>query len=445
LRNEFNCHFSFVRRKWAKESFSIAMQFSDPETVIHADRVGWSQERLRFQFPKFAILAGGNVDPTPIPIRHEDGSIPASGLAAPVSCRSAIALLSRSSPETQIIWAIAACVAHNLLAGNCLREPVGVVLDGQFAHSTGVSAAIALGCGDVDVTKRGNSSILQYVSTQCGAHDYLSVVKFGTRIKPQICTAWLDDSNIRRAVLPLPEYAAIAVSSHSGFVRIKSHEFPQPLGPLSSAAGWIIPAYLEDVCRRKKLIDVWARKNELLSVVNDMAEWLDGLGGNPNAIRAAENLFVFDAHAPAMALVELTERMRQLGDIECLEIQAHPDGPEKVPVATIMHCSTADRPQCIQLRHWVINEILRRKRVPAIRPVDVVADLETRSVLIGTIEEKQGTSWLIDSEWWAQMTANIGAVKRVGLHRSVVNCRNDGPSGCDFLSQQHPLMSNSEP
>ncbi len=434
--NEFNRHFHFVRRRWAKESFAIAMLFSKPELIVHADRVGWCQKRHRFQFPKFAIHTNGDVDSTPMPMRQPGRSVPASESGVPSNYREALELLSQRSPETQFIWALAACVAHNLLSGNCVRKPFGVILDGRFALDTGVKAALALGCGLIDVARRGKASILEFVSTECGAHDCLSVVKFSGKTKPQITAEWLDDPNLRRAVLPLPPYAAIAVSSHSGFVRIRSTEFPQPLGRLYFAAQWIVPSYLADVCRRKKLVDIWARENELLSVLKDMSQWIDRIGGKPRAVLAAEKLIEFDSQTPALAFVELTEKMRMAGDIGGMDGQADTATATKSPIAIIKHGATADQSHYVQVRHWVINEVLSEKRVPAIRPSDVQADLESRSALLGVIHEESGTSWKIDAEWWERTSA---FVRQRQCPHSSANCAKvpkNGPPVRDCLEVQ---------
>lgn len=435
FKNEFNRHFHFVRRKWAKESFAIAMLFSNPELIVYADRVGWSQERHRFQFPQFAIHSNGNVDLAPIPIRQSRRSVPASELAAPSSCREALELLSQRSPETRIIWALAGCIAHNLLSGNCVREPIGVILDGRFAHDTGVKVAIALGCSLIDVTRRGKASILDFVSAECGAHDYLSLIRFGDKSRPQISTAWLDDPNLRKAIIPLPSCPAIAVSAHSGFVRIRSTEFPQPVGRLISAAQWIVPNYLQDVCRRKKLIDIWARENELLCVLKDMSEWIGRIGGKSKAVLDAENLLHFDSRRPALAFVELTEEMRRAGDIGGIDAQSDVDAA-KAPIATIKQRISADQPQCIQVRHWVINEVLSGIRAPAIRPDDVQADLESCSALLGVIQEECGTSWMVDAEWWQSTSALVGKKQSPDYSANSAKMPVNGPRANDLFEVQ---------
>ena len=435
MKNNYGLPLNFTLRKWAKKSFAIAMQFSEPQLVMHSDRIGWTQERNRFQFPQFSILYGGRIDPTPMPSREPDPVRPASELSAPAPARESVARLSRCSPETQIIWALAACVSHNLLAGNCLREPLGVVLDGQFALETGVSAATALGCSSVDVALRGNASILQYISKECGAHDFLSLVRFPGNAKPQINTAWLDDPHLRLAILPLPPAAAIAVSAHPGFVRIRAHEYPQPLGLLASAARWIIPAYLEDLCRRHKQIYTWVEENDLLSLLHDMAEWLARTGGDPKAVLAGQKVLAFDSRSPALAFVELVENMRRADQIRYAVSPAETSGTAKIPVAVVEHGSAAGQTSAVEVRLGVINEVLRKQRVPVIRPDDVRTDLESQSAWRGTVPGEAEEDWLIDADWWGTQTATVRKKLRPYSSPNSRTVPLDEPSEREFPAQ----------
>lgn len=443
LRNGFNEHLNCVRHKWAKLSMSLALRFSNPEIIPFVDRVGWNTARMRFQFPHFAILNGGQVDSTPMPMVHDGRDVPGAELSAPSPCRQSVAMLSRATSESQIIWALAACVAHNLLAGNCTREPVGIVLDGQFARETGERAARALGCGSVQTHERGNDSILRFISTQCGAHDFPSVVHFGVNSRPEITTAWIDDPRLRRAILPLPTYAAVAVGLYRGFVRIRSHEFPLPLGPLVSAARWIIPSYLEDACRRKMQLAFRPNQNEIISVLHDMAEWLKRCGGDPKAVFEGGKLLVIDSTSPAIAFVELVEWMRSQGDIASVVGPTRGAVRAKTPVAIVDLTVDGTPGGPIRVRHAVINEILARKRVLAVRTNDVQTDLESQSAWRGIVDEDdRNSSWLIDAEWWNRTVTSVRRKLRVTPQRSR-KVPNDGPIKCESLDEPCVVVGDS--
>lgn len=445
LWNGFHEHLKFVRHKWAKLSLSLALQFSQPEIIPNVDRVGWNPSRQRFQFPKFSILIGGEVDPTPMPIVRNDHPIPGAALVAPYRCRQAVAMLSRTASETQLIWALAACVSHNLLAGHCTREPVGVVLDGRYAQETGGRAAKALGCGSVFTDARRNGPVLRFVSTHCGAHDFPSVVDLGGNSRPVMTTDWIDDPQLRRAILLLPTRTAITVGLQRGFVRIRSHELPLPLGPLESTAGWIIPAYLEDVCRRKMQTDFRPHQHEIVSVLHDMAEWLERCGGDPQAVLAGEKLLVVDSVSPALAFVELVEWMRSRGDLATMCGPTKNPLRSKAPVAIIESSGNGAPGEQIQVSLAVINEILQQKRAPAIRADDIQADLETLSAWGGITEaDDHGSAWLIHADWWKQAATAIRRKLRstppVSRKVSI-----DGPTVSQNLDEASEVCSESPP
>lgn len=427
LRNEFNEHLEFVPHKWGKLALSLALQFSKPEIIPHADRVGWNQARMRFQFPRFAILNSGQIDSTPMPKFDEDRDIPGENLVAPSCNRQAVAMLSRRTSETQFVWALSACVVNNLLAGNCTRESFGIVLDGDYSHETGVRTAKALGCSTVCTDERRSNSLLHFISARCGAQDFPSIIQFPSDGRPEITSAWIDEVNLRRAILPLPTPAAIAVGLHRGFVRLRSHDHPHPLGALVSSAGWLIPSYLEDLCGRKKQIRFWSGRNEIISVLHDMAEWLERCGGDPKAAFAGEKLLVFDSLSLAEAFVELVEWMQSPCDLWSDDGLKPKSSRSKVPLVIHEPSGNSDEGRLVQVRHMAINEILRQKRAPAIRLDDIRADLEAQSAWRGmSNHDEHGSMWSIDAEWWNRTTASARRKLRPASSQPR-NVLNDGP------------------
>lgn len=442
LRDQSHEHLAFAQHKWAKHSMSLALEFSEPQIIPYADRVGWNSARMRFQFPQFAILSNGDVDSTPMPIVKRDGRSPASELMPPSHRRQAAVMLSHFAPDTQLIWILAACVAHNLLAGNCTREPMGVVLDGPSAQETGTKIARALGCGHIDSQDRSGQSILRFISPLCGAHDFPSVVNFGLQSRTEVTTDWIDDPQLRHAILPLPFHTAIAVSLNQSFVRIRAHEFPFALGPLASAAGWIIPSYLEDLCRRRKLIDFLTSKSEILAVLYDMASWFEQCGGNPKAVLAGEQLLAIDSLAPAMAFVELVERTRSKKDVASVLRGETNTSHAKTPVAVIEPSVDGPHSDVVQICPWVVNEVLRRKRVLALRADDIRVDLESHSALRGTVDDDEGTSWLVDAGWWNQAKTTIRRKLRDLSSSKCATALIDGPTELEYQVERCPVLSD---
>ncbi|MCE9554562.1 MAG: hypothetical protein K8T91_14485, partial [Planctomycetes bacterium] len=110
---------------WEKRAEFIATQFQPPEVVPCADRIGWSQDQLSFLFPTFAIRLGGEVQQDSLLLVHHD-DVPARHLTSPTSggpFPSQVAALSAKTNETAILWAMAACVVHNIIAPAMNCEP----------------------------------------------------------------------------------------------------------------------------------------------------------------------------------------------------------------------------------------------------------------------------------------------------------------------------------
>lgn len=443
LRNNFNEHLEYIPHKWGKLALSLALQFSKPSIIPHADRVGWNQARMRFQFPRFAILNTGQIDSTPMPKFDEDRDIPGESLVAPSCNRQAVATLSCRTSETQFVWALAGCVVNNLLAGNCTRESFGIVLDGDYSHETGVRTAKALGCSTVYTDERGSNSLLRFISARCSAQDFPSLIQFPGDRQPEITSAWIDEVNLRRAILPLPTPAAIAVGLHRGFVRLRSHDHPLPLGPLASSAGWVIPSYLEDLCSRKKQIRFRSNQNEIISVLHDMAEWLERCGGDPKAVLAAEKLLMFDFLSPAEAFVELVEWMQSPEVVTSNAGLTPRSSRQKVAHVVTEPSEAADQAKLVQVKPMVINEFLRRKRAPAIRFDDIQADLESQSAWRGmTNYYDQDSTWLIDQDWWNRAVAGARRKLRPAAPQSG-KVLNDGPDECENLDESCVVFDES--
>lgn len=143
-------------------------------------------------------------------------------------------------------------------------------------------------------------------------------------------------------------------------------------------------------------------------------------------------MLAFDAIAPARAFAELIEHLQSKKELAS-GIRSEIDAANsKVPVAVIVPATDDGQFDTIQVRHWVINEVLRRKRVLAIRMDEVQADLEFHSAMRGTIENDEGTTWLIDAGWWKQVSASVRQKLRPASTSKATKVSNDGPSEREF-------------
>ncbi|WP_417385642.1 hypothetical protein [Gimesia sp.] len=402
LREKTGDLLNYQKRKWAKESLFIAREFGQPKILTHAGRVGYWADQRCYQFPHYAINLTGGILSDPIPREFYEEPLPGNEFASPENNRQAVMMLSMKTPQTQILWALAVCVLQHLLAGRgCREQGNGIILDGEFAHKTGEMAAIALGCNTASSSQRGNRSHLDFVSSTCMAHDIPTLIQFGHQSRVCMTTSWLDDIGIRKAILQLSSYAALAVSSHLGFVRIHAYESPQPLGMLSRHARWVIPRYLRDVCQRKHQINIWAQQRELLALLDDIADWFHRDGGDPEAVTDAASMLNFDYVEPERSFFELLLRMKQEGDIAWCHRDEYRSDLKSKSIAVIEPNIGIREDSGVRIFPGVINQVLKRKRAPSFAVGVVRERLQSLSVLQGCEQFDGGESWLLDYGWWA--------------------------------------------
>ena len=76
-----------------------------------------------------------------------------------------------------IIWAVAGCIIHNLVAAAMHYPACGILLDGPGAEITGAAAAKALGCLQLDLRQRDRrETVLERINRTCVRHDWPAVL-----------------------------------------------------------------------------------------------------------------------------------------------------------------------------------------------------------------------------------------------------------------------------
>jgi len=396
------------QRRWNKDALFIAMSLSPPKMIVGSERIGWQKEPLRFQFPHFSILNTGDVINEPVPLVIEEDELPASHLNPPGNIPwTDIAALLESTPGTQIVWALAACISHNLLAGNGLPAPNGIILDGEFAREASVTAARSLGCAEVDVNlRRGSTTILDTILDAASRHGWPAIVKFKQRPQHRITSQWLDSAELRNAMLPLDRYAALAVSSHEGFVRVWVPDAAQPLGQLRRATAWVIPNYLQSLCQRKKWIDELGGP-KVIDVLHDMAGWFEGIAGSKASVIEAESALFIDRLQPATAFARLVSRMYHEGEITFARAGWDVEQPGVKPATIVCQDATDDKPAVIGVRPQDVNTVLGQRRAPAMNLHTVEKHLKDADAWVVSAVEQQGQVWLIDAGWWDENSTEL--------------------------------------
>lgn len=400
LRKEEGDELVYQRRRWAKQSLYITQELSQPERIRDAGRVGWTEDRLRLQFPNFSLGLNGRVDAVRSPIFWGDGPTPANDLSTPHHDRFAVEALSGETNENGMIWALAACVAQHLMAKQSRRhEPLGVILDGQYAQETGAIAATSLGCGTVSLASRGRKSYLDYLSEQCGIHDFPTLVRPQPSSRMHILASWLDSPGFRSAIMPVDSVAARAIAIRTGFVRIHQDGFPQMLGPSATAARWILPSYLRDLLSRRKHFCYADNEPVLWQVIDDVAEWFGRCQGNPLAVERAKSLLHFDSLDPAGSLGEILSPLTIQNDIACVHAGDEGLVVGKLPIAATGYGLREKDAELCVLTPKAIDRALSRKRAPALPWHAIDVALKEQVYLLDSYGSHDDPSWVMDPHW----------------------------------------------
>lgn len=387
---------------WNKDALFIALSFHRPKRITGCDRIGWNRAQLRVQFPHFAIHNGGHVIHEPLALTLGHDELPGQhlnppGMIPPVEGK----LLSESTPGTQLVWALAAGICHNILVGVAVRHPCGLILDGEFAQETGPLAARALGCAETDTSARKKGmTIIESILDAADRHGWPALIRFSQRPQHKVTSAWLDSPGIRNCILPLNRYAALVTGTYGGFARINAGDRPLPLGPLQRAARQIVVHYLRYIVHKKRGINCAAAPG-VMGVLKDISGWFEDIGGNPRAVLRAKKILFFDDADLATTFVELVTRMYVWGDIRYAHVGWDTNPPER-PATLYYQDASGDRPAVVGVRPEGLNRILHEHRSVALDTGRVRASLEQHGAWAASVSDEHGEVWLIDMEWWQE-------------------------------------------
>lgn len=301
---------------WIQRLLDIAIRFCQPEVVWSADVVGWDETRRQFNFPDFAIALSGDVVDDHVCL-STGGSIPGQGLIKPAPLgRFATEALSEYNEETQIFWAMAACVANNILAPALYFTPRGILLDGIGAQTIGAAAAVRLGC---------NEDYTFHIIT----HRWPTLFSLGMQDWKMI-DARLPDGAACQAIFKMPTPTINVLGVRQQWNIVTCHRKLGSMQLVKDVAARVLPAYLKDVCERR--FDIPHRyPDETDNILNDMASWFHRQSGDPLTVhRARDVLRVPGRPAGETHFIELLRFLFNEGRLKNVPVDFD-DVPESVP------------------------------------------------------------------------------------------------------------------
>jgi hypothetical protein len=273
--------------RYARDLEKLAHLFSEdefPNTVNEADVVGYYD--CRFHFPQFALDLRGRVLPGKGAVLAGPNA-PATNLAPPQPLSNyALSRLSRKSRETRLFWAVTAGIIHNLLAPLMDDRPAGIALVGQGAQTIGHEAALLLGCREFRIPpRRSTLQVLGHLQKVCAEHNWPILLTPATKKSVRFQLPWVVSYGSNNCLMPLErENVELAISLDWLIVRSERHV--ETLRSLSLIAPRILPLYLQDLFRRRCNC-WWKTACPVQNILNDIAEWFAGLGGDREAVLRA--------------------------------------------------------------------------------------------------------------------------------------------------------------
>lgn len=374
---------------WNKKSINLAFLFSPPRLAQGVEMIGWDTVNRQFNFPKFSIKSQGAVT-TEFSCLFDNDRVPARDLPAPgVMPRKHIETLSEQNDETRIFWAMAACVAANIIAPAVNRNQLPILLDGHGAQGVGSSAAVRLGCTELNTgMKKGRNDPCTVIGGYNTPHSWPTVVS------PEIIRigSWIDKKAAQNCIFSVPWILA-RVLALRGRVNIISQR--RKLGSMQlahHAAPYVLPNYIQDLYRRNILIPD-ERPDLVIDVLADLATWFGRIGGDRKAIEAASQIVYAPNSRPAADyFCELVFRLHSTGSLKFSHAAI-----DKTRSAILM----VDKGENLI---WISQDQFSDavKRAGALAPdlLLVTKSLADSGVLLAEPECRQEQGWLIRGDWW---------------------------------------------
>ncbi len=376
---------------WIRKIMDIAIRFCPPDVIWEADVVGWDVERKQFNFPKFAIRLPGEVVDDHVCLLT-DPHVPGRDLIKPESLgQQALQALSEHNVETQIFWAVAACVANNVMAPALNFVPRGILLDGLGAQAIGAAIAVRLGCSEFDVR---DVVAAKRTMQSCGNHHWPALLRFGKTLNLGALDAWLSTGVTRQVIFEMPTATASVLGIRQQWNIVICHRKLGSMQLVTDAAPRVLPAYVQDVCERR----LWVPQkhpDETDNTLDDMSSWFHRQGGDPTAVLQARRVLRIPGRPLGeVYFMELIRYLYKEGHLE--NIQWGFDNTRGQVPKIVDHRK--------QNQIWIPQRSMT-DLVEAVASIPLDLLLVTRALkqcgcLQGEVEQRGKMSWVVDATWF---------------------------------------------
>ena len=377
---------------WNRKAFGVAVAFCEPAVTHGVDAIGWDQAQLRFNFPKFCITGGGEVQ-TDTECLFDDDTVPCRHMLPPEPLpRRHVEALGEPHDECRVFWAVAACIINNVIAPATNRQPTGIILDGDGAQGVGVAAAIKLGCTTLLAT-RNRANPIQMVLGHRGPHHWPVLIANGDRSLR--AGPWLTEPEFANTIHSMSWYTARVLGIRGRWNLVSCDRKLGSLQLLADAAAGVLPTYIQDLFRRR----LWFTEphaDHVLNVLADMASWFTSCGGNGDTVASAAQLLQLPGTtSPAKYFSQLAFRLytdRSLGFVH----ETHDAAERKHPAIVFMD---REQPSIWIPQNGFSDQVRDHGGLPPDMLL-ITRSLQAEKVLLDEVQYRGERGWLVAEDWW---------------------------------------------
>lgn len=399
---------------WELQATHIAKLFLQPEVIRCLTTIGWNESNACFVFPEYLITSTGEVVDNPS-IKGVRERAPAYVLDRPAQLTIEDIASFPSGRGTSAFWAMAACVASNILAPVFNLLPSGIFLVGESAEITGRAAAKQLGCMEYEVLDVNDDKLKE----ACLEHNWPLLLKVKKTFSTELAE-WLIHKELKNVILPINWYAAKVLEIEDGWHFIETSSFVET-AVLSNTVRKIIPSFIQYVTKQHFVLPKGFKRKDGVAfahlVLVWLSQWFSDAGGNYKSVINATNVANFDGakkrgETAALAFIDILCRFFNDGKLDLERAGFIP--PDKAIRALISFPSKSGGIGKIFAPIAIINRLLIKHNAPVIDMSQLDEELNAADIAIK--HDYAGLSgWLIDETVWNKRLAQMHAWRKYAI------------------------------
>lgn len=393
--------------EWEKYAITIAGKFHEPKVSVETEAIGWDDKKTCFVFPQYVITNNGQILDIPIKTSRKVSKV-LDKFKKPTGL-TVEEITELSQPSMTLLWAMATCIANNLLAPVYNTPLKGIGLVGPGAHSTGMTAAKVL-CCTIHYVDTRSDNIAHSLNDVCSDYKWPLIIKASGKT----CSQWIDWLSSRtkyNCVVELNWHMAQVLATRTGWNLIEAEESEAYLS-ITEAARKILPLFLQYIAKTQfELPDLYVNKvmcSTPLRILRSIADWFSSIGGDSEIVLTAANVLSFDDEASKHKRVvqRLINLLCSYFDDGTIDMKRDGYVETKEPLASLI-CLPGKKGELgkIFIAKAVINKLLTKSNAP---------QLDSSLVSTALVQTNEGSDetygklpgWTIREQTWNEQLAN---------------------------------------